>query len=81
MTRKHSRGLGAAVGSRGPIRLVYPKPDMEAPGAVLRTGSSLLRGPSTLMQRPPQGTILTEPRREPITVIMVTPEGPIFKKI
>jgi predicted phage terminase large subunit-like protein len=79
--RDRARSLPAGVGSRGPIRLVSSRPDMEIRGAVLRTASSVLRGPSTLMERPPERTILTEPRREPITVIISTAEGPIRMKI
>jgi phage terminase large subunit-like protein len=78
--RDRAPRLPAGVGSQGPLRLVHSKSDMELRGAVLRTASSVLRGPSTPMVRPPERTILTEPRRDPITVIISTPEGPIRVK-
>jgi phage terminase large subunit-like protein len=79
--RNRARSLPAGVGPQGPIRLISSRPDIEVRGAVLRTASSVLRGPSTLMERPPERTILTEPRREPITVIISTAEGPIRVKV
>jgi phage terminase large subunit-like protein len=78
---RRERSLPVGIGSRGPIRLVSSKPEMEAPGAVLVTGSSMIRGPSTLVERPSQGGIRPEPRREPITVIISTASGTILKSI
>jgi phage terminase large subunit-like protein len=78
--KRRERSGPVGVGSRGLLRPVSSRPTMEAPHAVLVTGSSTLRGPPASRNRLSSGT-RPEASRDPITVVVATANDPVRVKI
>jgi phage terminase large subunit-like protein len=78
--KQRERSGPVGVGSRGLLRPVSSRPAMEAPRAVLVTGSSTLRGLPAAGNRLTSGTRPEAPW-EPITVVIATANGPVLEKI